>query len=157
MHIGYIVYCMPTFHSTDTLDSVADLHIVALKRHEDSVRVIGLPLCVNLRIAVLELKAFVAVVLHYFAVNLKVFFHPAEGKKDLSALSPAFNGGFIINQAVNFFVLDPASDPDNRRRLRGLRRVLLAADAGVPPLGTRSHQSSTGQEVKGSVTGAAVP
>lgn len=37
-----------TFHSTDTLDPVTDLHVVSLKRHEDSIGVVGFSLGVNL-------------------------------------------------------------------------------------------------------------
>lgn len=156
MHSHYFMWNL-TFYSTDTLDTVPDLHIVALKWHEDSVRVIGLPLCVNLWVAVLELKPVVAVVLHYFAVYFKVFFHPAEGKVDLAALASALDGRFVIDQAVNFLILDPASSPNDRWRLWRLRRVLLAADARVPHLGAGSHKGSARQEAKRSVTGAAVP
>lgn len=148
---------LPTFHSTDTLDPVTDLHVVALKRHEDSVGVVGLALRIHLGVAVLELKALVAVVLHNFAVDLEVFLHPAEGQEDLGALPPALDGGIVIDQAVDLLVLEAAAGPDDGRRLRRLRRVLLAADAGVAHLGTRRGQGGARQEAEGGVTGAAVP
>lgn len=154
--------CLPTFNAADALDPVADLHVVALKRHEDPVGVVGLALRVHLGVAVLELEALVAVVLHHFAVDLKVFLHPAKGQEDLGALSPALDGRLVVDQAVDLLVLEPAAAgaaarPDNGRRLRGLRRVLLAADAGVAHLGTRGGQGGAGQEAEGRVAGAAVP
>lgn len=149
---------LPTFHATDAFDPVSHLHVVALEWHEDSVRVVGLPLRVHLGVAVLELKALVAVVLHHFAVDLKVFLHPAEGQEDLRALSSALDGRLVVDQAVDLLVLEAAgAGPDHGRRLRGLRRVLLAADAGVAHLGTRRGQGGARQEAEGGVTGAAVP
>lgn len=146
-----------TFYSTYALDPVTDLHIVTFKRHEDSIGVIGLTLRVDLWIAVLELESIVAVVLYYFTVYFKVFLHPAEGQIDFSTFSPAFETRFVIYQAVDFFVLGPANIPNNRWWLRRLWRVLLAANASIPHLGTWIHQGGTGQEVKGGVTGASVP
>ena len=146
-----------TFHSTYALDAVTDLHVVSLKGHEDSIGVVGLSLRVDLRVAVLELKPIVPVVLHNFPVHLKVLFHPREGQVDLPALTPPFDRWFVVDQAVNFFKLDAADAPNNRRGLWGLGRVLLAADAGIPHPGTGSHEGGPGQEVHWGVTGASVP
>lgn len=148
---------MFTFHSTYALDSVADLHVVALERHEDSIGVVRLSLRVNLGVAVLELEPVVAVVLRHLAVHLEVLLDPAEGQVYLSAVSAAFDCRLIVDQAVDIFILDPRDQPDDGRGLWRLRRVLLAADAGVPHPGTGRHQGGAGQEAQGGVTGAAVP
>lgn len=102
----------------------------------------------------LELKAVVAVVLRNFAVHLEVFFHPAEGHVDLSAGPPTLDAGLVVDQAVDFFEFGTAND---RWRLWGLWRVLLAADTGIPHPGTGSHQGSMRQEPEGGVAGATVP
>lgn len=128
-----------TFYSTYALDPVTNLHVVTLKWHEDSIRMIGLTLSVNLWIAMLELKPVIAIVLSYFAVHFKIFFHPAEGHIDLAPFSLTFNTGFIIYQAIDFFKLGPTNNANNRRGLWRLWRVLLVADASIPHLWTWSH------------------
>lgn len=143
-----------TFHSTDALDPVPNLHIVTFKRHEDPVGVVGLPLRVHLRVAVLELEPVIAVVLRHFAVHLKVFLHPAEGHEDLPAGPPTFDAGLVVDQAVDLLEFGTA---DDGRRLGGLRRVLLAADAGISHPRAGSHQGGMRQEAEGGVAGATVP
>lgn len=115
---------------------------------------VRLTLRVDLRIAVLELKAVVAVVLCYFAVHLKVFFHPAEGHVDLSPGPPAFDAGLVVDQAVDLFEFGTT---DDGWWLWGLWGVLLAAYTGVPHPGAGSHQGGMRQEPEGGVAGATVP
>lgn len=115
---------------------------------------VRLTLCVDLRIAVLELKSVVAVVLCYFAVHLEVFFHPAEGHVDLSSGPPAFDAGLIVDQAVDLFEFGTTNNGWWLWRLWG---VLLAAYTGVPHPGAGSHQGGMRQEPEGGVAGATVP
>lgn len=120
---------------------------------------VGLPLGVDLGVAVLELEAVVAVVLRHFAVHVEVLLHPSEGHVDLPAGPPTLDADLVVDQAVDLLELGAAAAATNHgRRLRGLRRVLLAADAGVPPHpGTGSRQGSVRQEPEGGVAGATVP
>lgn len=145
---------MLTLDSTDAFDSIPNLHVVSLEGHEDSIGVVGLSLGVHLGVAVLELKAIVAVILNYFPVHFKVLFHPVERQVDLEAFSSAFDRGFVIDKAVDFLKLDAA---DNRWRLRGLWGMLLAAEAFVPYLRTRSDEGGSRKEVYRGIVGAAVP
>lgn len=115
---------------------------------------VWLTLSVDLRVAVLKLKAVVAIVLRNFAVHLKVLFHPAEGHVDLSAGPSAFDAGLVVDQAVDLLKLGTS---DNGRGLWRLRRVLLAADTGIPHLGAGRHQGGMREEPEGGVAGATVP
>lgn len=147
-------HLLPTFHSADALDTIPDLHVVAFEGHEDSAGVVGLALGIHLGVAVRELEAVVAVVLHHLAVHLEILLHPAEGQVDVAALPSALDGGVIVNEAVNLLVLHSSHHGRGLGRLR--RLLLLQQQTAAVPLGAGGGLRP-GQEAQRLVAGAFVP
>lgn len=87
---------------TDTLDTVAHVHVVVLKVHEDAVRIVGGLGIVDLAVAVRPVEPGHAVDGGEGAVHLKVLVEEGERQKDLVALAPATDRVLLVDEAIDF-------------------------------------------------------